>query len=109
MPTSGKLIIAGLALLALNLIVGVAYLYPSATVPLVRPGDEGMVTRARSDADLLFRTAAEHRPATFPIVFRIADRTCVELRSRERDGRGSYVACYDRHARKLEEEVSAGF
>lgn len=85
-------------------------LYPLATRPLSRPGDEPIIARARSDARLVFHDAEVHKRATFPIVMRLAHQTCVELRSRAADGAGTYLACYDElTGKKTEERTEAGF
>jgi hypothetical protein len=84
--------------------------YPLATRPLVRPGDEAIVERARGDARAIFRGAEAHDRSTFPIVVRLVDRTCVELRSWATDGTGSYNVCYDaRTGNKMMEQANAGF
>lgn len=90
--------------------VALTVLYPLAARPLSHPGDEPIIERARSDASLIIHDAETHRRATFPIVMRLADRTCVELRSLATNGAGSYSACYDRKTgKKIEEEANLGF
>jgi hypothetical protein len=84
--------------------------YPLANRPLTRADDGPIVERARRDAGAVFRDAGAHGRSTFPIVLRLVDRTCVDLRSWATDGAGSYTVCYDvRSGRKLSEQVNTGF
>lgn len=86
------------------------WLYPLATRPLTHPEDATLVERARSDARNIFHDAEWHRRSTFPIVMRLADRTCVELRAWATSGAGSYLVCYDqRSGKKVEERSELGF
>jgi hypothetical protein len=72
----------------------------------VRPEDRMLVEMARKDARAIFT----QETSTFPIVMRLSDRNCVELRSNRADGAGSYLACYDPQTdRKTEERASTGF
>lgn len=87
-----------------------ALLYLMSIRPLLLPGDELLVERTRTDAGATFGDREAHRRATFPMVMRLADRTCVELRSRAKDGRGTYLACYNaRSGKKVEERAESGF
>lgn len=98
------------ALAALFLAVAaLAYLYPLAMRPLVRPGDQSLVERARRDADLVF--SGDHADSnTFPIVTRLSHQSCVELRSTLQDKAGNYLVCYDaRTNEKIEERATVGF
>jgi hypothetical protein len=84
--------------------------YPLATRPLTRAGDKSIVERASRDARTTYLDVDAHRRSTFPIVLRLVDRTCVELRSWAADGAGSYTVCYDaRSGKKMAEQTNAGF
>lgn len=90
-----------LALLALSL-AGNVYLYPRATRPLYEAYDRPLIEQTIARAALTQRTDAETlRAYSFPIVFRLPGRTCVEMRNI--DGSGFYGACYDRSGRVTEE------
>lgn len=101
---SSRLAIAILSALLGASLIAVAILYPLALRPLVRSGDTALVERARRDAALL---GVSKELKTFPIVMRLGDRNCAELRSTLADGAGSYVACYDAHTGNKVEELSA--
>jgi len=99
-----------LTLLLLIAAAAIATLYPLATRPTFRPGDEAFIERAKADARANFRGADAYGRNAFPVVMRLSDRTCVELRSYKTDGAGSYIACYDRQAgKKIEEGFGVGF
>ena len=106
MRVSNRTIIGGLMFLLLLALIVIAMLYPIATRPLVRPADAMLVEKARKDA----RAILHDDVTTFPIVMRLSDRECVELRSPQADGAGSYLACYDTHTnQKVEERLNIGF
>ncbi|WP_311268858.1 hypothetical protein [Sphingobium sp. WCS2017Hpa-17] len=109
MHMSSRSIIIGLTIL---LVVGFAVLvtlYPRANLPLVRRDDTAWVEKARKDARAIFPEAAQERK-TFPMVMRLSDRICVDLRSTAADGAGSYLACYEaRTGKKVEEHSMGGF
>lgn len=110
MHFSRRSLIISLSLVIVSMLAGLVTLYPLATRPLIRSGDEAIVERARSDAPLIFHEARVHERSTFPIVMKLVDRTCVELRSWAADGAGSYLACYDkRTGKKVEERSEGGF
>ena len=86
----GALLLLFVASLAANLI-----LYRQATRPLFEEGQQSLVDRTvASFAASGPVGAAEIRSQTRPIVMRLGDRTCVELR--RHDGLGYQTACYDR-------------
>lgn len=95
--------------LLLVVLAALAHLYPLAARPLVRPGDMSLVERAHRDADAVFAGAPDDRD-TFPIVIRMTERSCVELRSTRRDESGNYLVCYDnRSGEKIEERATVGY
>nr|WP_299910491.1 hypothetical protein [Sphingomonas bacterium] len=95
------------ALLAVA-IASIGYLYPLAMRPLVGPGDGPLVDRARRDALQAKMLAAASK--NFPIVMHWGDRDCVELRSTQADGTGSYFVCYSAQTGKLlQEGMNIGF
>lgn len=108
MPGRASLIIiAGLLLAAL---AGLAYLYPITLSARTRSSDTPFIERARQDAALLSPDEASALSSRSPVVMKLRDRTCVELRTGERDGAGDYLACYDdRNGRRLEERLTIGF
>jgi hypothetical protein len=107
---ANQTIIVALAVLLLAALAAIAFLYPRASRPLIRPGDALLIAKARRDALVLLHNNAPHDRATFPIVMRLSDRRCVEFRSSRADAAGTYLACYDaRTNRKVEERFSIGF
>ena len=102
--------LVGMLIAIITAIAAIAILYPRANRPLVRAGDAPWVERAQAEARRLFRDGAGHDRATFPIVMRLSDRICVELRSIAASGAGTYVACYDpRSGEKVEERAYGGY
>ena len=103
-------VVIALSLALISTAAVLACLYPLATRPLSRPEDAALIERARSDARMIYRDADAHRRSTFPLVVRLADQTCVELRSWATGGAGSYLVCYDRRSgKKVEERSEAGY
>lgn len=110
MRLSHRFITMMLILLLLCIFSAIAMLYPLASRPLVRSGDEWVVERAQADASLIFRHEEKDSRTTFPIVMQLANRTCVELRATRADSAGNYVVCYDRRTgQKVEERADGGF
>ena len=105
MSTHGKLIVGVLALLLLAALIATAILYPLATRPLVLPGDEALVERAQRDAVGSRRGGSLQASRTFPIVLRLSDRSCVELRSSNQSRGLNYLVCYAKASGQKIEEV----
>jgi hypothetical protein len=98
--TSKPFVIALLLLLAASLAANLL-LYRKANRPLFEEGDRPLIERT---VGLFTRGGANHaaiEAETFPLVMRLSDRTCVELR--RHDGRGYQRACYDGRNRPIEQ------
>ncbi|SEI57875.1 hypothetical protein SAMN05518849_101148 [Sphingobium sp. AP50] len=109
MHLSSRTIIIGLTLLLVASLATLTFLYPAANLPLVRRDDAAWVEKARKDARAIFPETVQERK-TFPIVMRLSDRICIELRSTAADGTGSYLVCYEaRTGKKVEERSVVGF
>eukprot|EP00456_Euglypha_rotunda_P031233 TRINITY_DN24337_c0_g1_i1.p2 TRINITY_DN24337_c0_g1~~TRINITY_DN24337_c0_g1_i1.p2 ORF type:complete len:110 (+),score=10.83 TRINITY_DN24337_c0_g1_i1:136-465(+) len=109
MRLSSRSILIALTISLVAVLAALAILYFRANLPLVRPGDAVWLERARKDARAIFPETVQQRTA-FPIVMRLSDRICVELRSTTADGAGSYQACYEaRTGKKVEERAEGGF
>ena len=89
-----------LLLLAASLVANVL-LYRKANRPLFDEGERPLVERTIAEAGARSRpnTANDIRAETFPIVMRLGDRTCVELR--RHDELGHIGACYDHRGRLI--------
>jgi hypothetical protein len=85
------------ASIALNVV-----LYPAATRPLVSEGDQPLIERTIAMYAARGGREEELRHHFFPIVTRLTNRDCVELRSRHE--RGRVGACYDRRSGAIVEE-----
>ena len=110
MPLSSRSIIVLLTLLLLAACIAIAFLYPLSTRFVIAAEHEEIVEKARRDARNLFRDGGENDRKTFPVVMKLSDRTCVELRPRVVNRVAPYVACYDnRTGEVLEERVEIGF
>ncbi|PBN42453.1 hypothetical protein [Sphingobium sp. D43FB] len=99
-----------LALIALLIAAGltIAKLYPLANSVVIQPGDASVVSKAMSDAQKLFRTESINNASRLPLVMRMSDRICVELRPYSNDPAGTYLACYDNRSGHLIEEQAIG-
>ena len=86
----------------------IAILYPRATRPLVYDQDQALVERATRQAAELTKGTPDVAGTTFPIVMHLSDRSCVELRSTDPRGDGSYSACYRRSDGNFIEERFQG-
>ena len=104
-----RIIVLLSALLALSLVANL-YLYSRSGRPVVQPGQEKLVERARRHAAAAYGAdAAKQARATYPIVFELSDRTCVELRSTREDRIGNFLACYNPvTGQRLEAHRAAG-
>jgi hypothetical protein len=110
MPFSYRSTIIALMLTLIAMVTIIVIIYPLATRPLTRSGDDAVIYKARTDARIIFHDRAAHKRMTFPIVTRLSDRTCVELRSWAADEAGTYLVCYDRRTgKKVEERAEGGF
>ncbi|WP_374553834.1 hypothetical protein [Sphingobium yanoikuyae] len=101
-----------LVLIALLITAGliIASLYPLANATAIQPGDEPVVSNALNDAQKLFRSEAINKASRLPVVIRMSDRTCVELRPYSKAPAGTYLACYDnRNGRLIEEKATGGY
>ncbi len=98
--TSKPFVIALLLLLAASLAANLL-LYRKADGALFDEGDRPLIERTVT----LFTRGGANRTQieaeSFPVVMRLPDRTCVELR--RHDGRGYRRACYDGRNRLVEE------
>ena len=101
----------GVLLLAILLMASLAMnvaLYPKATRPVVGEADQPLIERTIA-MHSIGANGVEHgqylRHHFFPIVVHLADRDCVELRSRH--GRGHAGACYDRRTGEVLEETAS--
>jgi hypothetical protein len=92
-------------------LLGLKLLWPRAAWSFVAARDQAVADRALRDAASIFGTTPDdYRWTARPIVTRLADRTCVMLRSSRRDGEGSYRACYGaRDGKVVEERALGGF
>jgi hypothetical protein len=104
-----RIILLLLVLLAVSLAANL-YLYQRPPRPMVQPEQQALVERARRHAAAAYGAdAAEQARLTYPIVFQLADRTCVELRSTRDDRAGNFIACYDpKTGQRLEANRAAG-
>lgn len=104
--TRRKAILSTLLLVLAASLAANLFLYRQASRPLFDEGDRPLVERTIAGAAVRSRaeSAGDIRAETFPIVMRLGDRTCVELR--RHDGRGHTGACYDRWGQLIEESAS---
>ena len=80
------------------------FLSIKATRPLYYPDDRVFISRSVRQAAAHFRTSEEEVVrTTFPLVMRMSDRICVELRPKRTD-LGGYLACYRAPGDQLIEE-----
>ena len=82
---------------ALILALGtIAVLIPCAMRPLSYAGQQPLIDRTEKLRARRFKEMHADIPASFPLVMKIRDRTCVELRAAGRARTGSYSVCYNR-------------
>lgn len=87
----------------------IARLYPLANATAIQPSDQPVVSDALNDAQKLFRSEAINNATRLPVVMRMSDRTCVELRPYSKVPAGTYLACYDnRNGHLIEEKATGG-
>lgn len=101
-----------LVLIALLVTAGliIARLYPLANATAIQPGDAPVVSHAMNDAQKLFRSEPINIASRLPVVIRMSDRTCVELRPYSKVPAGTYLACYDnRNGHLIEERATGGY
>jgi hypothetical protein len=100
--TSKRLVVALLVMLLVASLAANLILYRKPGRPLFGEGDRPLIERTVRLFVLDGITSrADIERETFPIVMRLSDRTCVELR--RHDGRGRRAACYNRRGRVTEE------
>ena len=102
--TRRRLIIGALLLLLTVSVAGNFILYRQVRRPLFTESERPLIERTIALFAASGRTsAAAIRAQSFPIVMKLGDRTCVELRYY---GQGHQGACYDRRGRLIEETES---
>jgi hypothetical protein len=93
-----------LLILLVASLAGNIILYPRATRPLFSEGDRPLIQRTIAAA----ASSGEHEEqmrTLFPVVMHLADRSCVELRSRYE--RGHYGACYNSRTGELLDQTAS--
>lgn len=100
-----KVVVVILSLLLVAAIGAVVWLYPLAMRPLFDRHDQPLISRTEA---LRAKEFKGRTTEAFPMVTHKGPQTCVELRTWERDGAGSFTACYDR-GRLFETTVNGGY